>query len=302
MSDSQGPRKSDESPPLPLPSDNGETLVLALTTHGAVLTKRMEDDQVKPVNFKTPIKIIKYSAVTFGECNIVEDKIIKNNIEHLIEQFKTRKINLNLISDDDIISNLKSITQKYKDDHTSLAEGATKSDLEEWSKSELPLDKYKLGFVHTAELGHTINTYDINSEVTDKLYSLADDSHEKTGDAIYSDKILLFTSRITFDLYGQLLEQGAPGILLSDIIQSLSLIGEDVSRIVIIDFTCNESLEPVSDREKRMLRKKDNAEGAKLGGKKKKTRNNKNTNKTKNKKTKKSRRKLYTIEDLKLDK
>jgi hypothetical protein len=289
MSDSEGQRKSDESPPLP-PSDNGETLVLAFTTHGAVLTKRMEDDQVKPVNFKTPLKIIKYSAVTFGECNIVEDKIIKNNIEHLIEQFKTRKINWNLMSDDDIISNLKSITQKYKDDHTSLAEGATKSDLEEWSKSELQLDKYKLGFVHTAELGHTINTYDINSEVTDKLYSLADDSHEKTADAIYSDKILLFTLRSTFDLYGQLLEQGAPGVLLSDIIQSLSLIGQDVSRIVIIDFTCNESLEPVSDREKRMLRKKDNAEGAKLGGKKKKTRNNKKTKKTK--KSKKSRRKL----------
>jgi len=286
MSDSEGPRKSDESPPLP-PSDNGETLVLAFTTHGAVLTQRKEADQVNPINFKTPLKIIKYSAVTFGECNIVEDKIIKNNIEHLIEQFKTRQINWNTMSDDDIISNLKSITQKFKDDHTSLAEGATKRDLDEWSKSEVPLDKYKLGFVHTANLGHTINTYETDSEVTDKMYSLSDGPDEKTGDSIYSDKILLFTSRTTFDLYGQLLEEGAPGVLLSDIIQSLSLIGEGVSRIVIFDFTCNESLEPVSDREKRMLRNKGIT---KLGGKNKKTRNNKKTKNTK--KTKKSRRKL----------
>lgn len=311
-------------------SDKGETIVLAITTHGAVITRRLDSkssdedinriiqdlkaikseltltskqiskekilrletlgiqvestttnldaynliesmiaDKVEPVNFKTPVKVIKYSAVAFGICNIVEDKIIKDNIEHLIDEFYNRKINWDKLSDEEIISNLESITQKYKDDHKSLVKGATEGDMVKFKNSQVPIDKQKLDFVYKADLGHTINIYEEGSELTEKAYSLPEETEVlKAGDAIYSYQIILFGSKKrTFDLYGQFLEinPNPYGVSLSDIIKNLSMIVEKLSRIVILDFTCNESQIPVSDREKVILRRRD---GVKLGGRK----------------------------------
>jgi hypothetical protein len=284
------------------PSPNkGETIVIAITTHGAVLTQRTDADKIIPEIFFTPVKLIKYSAVAFGVCNIVEDKIIKNNIEHLITEFKTRRLIWDTMSDEDIITSLESITQKYKDEHKRLVKGVSGRDIEEWSKSEKEIDKEKLGFFYNAHLGHTINTYEKDDEVTEKAYTLGGISDEaaRTGNALYSDKILLFAPTTTFDLYDQLAGDN-PGVLLSELIQTLDLQEKPISRIVVIDFTCNESLDSLSVEEKGILR---DEERVKLGGKQNKTKKSikstrksiKSTRKSikstsKSRKTKKSRK------------
>ena len=264
-------------------TDDGETIVIAITTHGAVLTQRTDAGEVIPENFETPVKLIKYSAVAFGVCNITEDKIIKNNIEHLIKEFRT--LSEKKMSDEDIIPILESITQKYKDDHKRFVEGVSDSDIEEWSKSEKEIDKEKLGFFYNGHLGHTINRYEKGENVTEKAYTLGGISDEdaRSGNAIYSDKILLFAPPETFDLYYQLAGDN-PGVLLSDLIKTINNLGVHISRIVIIDFTCNESYDPVSDSEKGVLRDESNEGRVRLGGKK-----------NKNKKSKKSRNKYKKI-------
>jgi hypothetical protein len=271
-------------------TDKGETIVIAITTHGAVLTQRTDAGEVIPENFETPVKLIKYSAVPFGVCNITEDKIIKNNIEHLIREFRT--LSGKKMSDEEIIPILESITQKYKDDHKRFVEGVRESDIEEWTKSEKEIDKEKLGFFYNGHLGHTINTYKRGEKVTEKAYTLGGISDEdaRSGNAIYSDKILLFAPPDTFDLYDQLAGDN-PGVVLSDIIKTIDQLGVRISRIVIIDFTCNESHDPVSDLEKAVLRDETNEGRVKLGGKKKTKKSKKSRNKYKRiKKSRKSRR------------
>lgn len=265
-------------------TDDGETIVIAITTHGVVLTQRTGAGEVIPENFKTSVKLIKYSAVAFGVCNITEDKIIKNNIEHLIKEFGT--LSEKKMSDEDIIPILESITQKYKDDHKRVVEGVSESDIEEWTKSEKEIDKEKLGFFYNGHLGHTINRYEKGEEVTEKAYMLGmiSDEDDRSGDAIHSDKILLFAPTGTFDLYDQLAGDN-PGVLLSDLIKAIDNLGVRISRIVIIDFTCNDTLDsfPVTDEEKGVLRDKGMV---RLGGKK---------NTKKSKKSKKSRNKYKKI-------
>lgn len=247
-------------------TDNGETIVIAITTHGAVLTQRTDTYKAIPENFKTHVKLIKYSAVAFGVCNIVEDKIIKNNIEHFITECKTRKPDWNKMTDEDIITSLGTITQKYKVEHERLVKGVSEGDIEEWSKSTKKIDKERLGFFYNAHLGHTINTYDVNDEITEKAYTLGGISDEtaRSGNAIYSDKIILFTSTgETFDLYEQLAGDN-PGVLLSELIESLALQEDPISRIVVLDFTCNESLDSLSVEEKGILGNQSNEERVKL--------------------------------------
>jgi hypothetical protein len=271
-------------------TDEGETIVIAITTHGAVLTQRTDAGEVMPENFETPVKLIKYSAVPFGVCNITEDKIIKNNIEHLIKEF--RKLSEKKMSDEEIIPILESITQKYKDDHKRFVESVSESDIEEWTKSEKEIDKEKLGFFYNGHLGHTINTYNRGENVTEKAYTLGGISDEdaRSGNAIYSDKILLFALPHTFDLYDQLAGDN-PGVLLSDIIKTIYQLGVPISRIVIIDFTCNESHDPVTDEEKAVLRDESNEGRVRLGGKKNTKKSKKSRNKYKKiKKSRKSRR------------
>jgi hypothetical protein len=93
------------------------------------------------------------------------------------------------------------------------------------------------------------------------------DEDARSGNAIYSDKILLFAPPDTFDLYDQLAGDN-PGVLLSDIIKTIDQLGVPISRIVIIDFTCNESHDPVTDEEKGVLRDESNEGRVRLGGKK----------------------------------
>jgi len=257
--------------------DEGETIVIAITTHGAVLTQRTDAGEVVPENFETPVKLIKYSAVPFGVCNITEDRIIKNNIQHLIKEFRT--LSEKKMSDEEIIPILESITQKYKDDHKRFVESVRESDIEEWNKSEKEIDKEKLGFFYNGHLGHTINTYNRGEKVTEKVYTLGGISDEdaRSGNAIYSDKILLFAPPDTFDVYDQLAGDN-PGVLLSDIIKSIDQLRVHISRIVIIDFTCNESHDPVTDEEKAVLRDESNEGRVRLGGKKK-TKKSKKSNK-----------------------
>jgi len=250
-------------------TDEGETIVIAITTHGAVLTQRTDAGEVMPENFETPVKLIKYSVVPFGVCNLTEHKIIKNNIEHLLGEF--RKLSEKKMSDEEIIPILESITQKYKDDNRRLVESVSESDIEEWTKSEREIDKERLGFFYNGHLGHTINRYEKGEEVTEKAYMLGSisDEDDRSGDAIFSDKILLFAPPKTIDLYDQLAGDN-PGVLLSDIIKTIDQLGVRISRIVIIDFTCNDTLDsfPVTDEEKGVLRDESNEGRVKLGGKK----------------------------------
>jgi len=272
--------------------DKGETIVIAITTHGAVLTKRADSGEVIPENFVTPVKIIKYSAVAFGVCNIVNDKTILFNIDHLIKEFDTRQLNWDTMTDEEIVSTLESITYKYKDYHKRSIEHVTQDDIDEWSKSTKEIDKEMLYFCHNAHLGHIINAYDAGDELTDKAYTLGgiSDQAASSGDAIYSDKILLFNSSSTIDLYDELAGDN-PGVILSDLIETLIMQEDPVSRIVIIDFTCNDTLGsfPITDEEKCELRDESNKGRVKLGGKK-------NTKKSKkSKKYKKSRNKYKRI-------
>jgi len=272
--------------------DKGETIVIAITTHGAVLTKRADSGEVIPENFVTPVKIIKYSAVAFGVCNIVNDKTILFNIDHLIKEFDTRQLNWDTMTDEEIVSTLESITYKYKDYHKRSIEHVTQDDIDEWSKSTKEIDKEMLYFCHNAHLGHIINAYDAGDELTDKAYTLGgiSDQAASSGDAIYSDKILLFNSSSTIDLYDKLAGDN-PGVILSDLIETLIMQEDPVSRIVIIDFTCNDTLGsfPITDEEKCELRDESNKGRVKLGGKK-------NTKKSKkSKKYKKSRNKYKRI-------
>jgi len=272
-------------------TDEGETIVIAITTHGAVLTKRADSGEVIPENFVTPVKIIKYSAVAFGVCNIVNDKTILFNIDHLIKEFDTRQLNWDTMTDEEIVSTLESITYKYKDYHKRSIEHVTQDDIDEWSKSTKEIDKEMLYFCHNAHLGHIINAYDAGDELTDKAYTLGGISDEaaSSGDAIYSDKILLFNSSSTIDLYDELAGDN-PGVILSDLIETLIMQEDPVSRIVIIDFTCNDTLGSFpTDEEKCELRDESNKGRVKLGGKK-------NTKKSKkSKKYKKSRNKYKKI-------
>jgi hypothetical protein len=267
--------------------DKGETIVIAITTHGAVLTKRADSGEVIPENFVTPVKIIKYSAVAFGVCNIVNDKTILFNIDHLIKEFDTRQLNWDTMTDEEIVSTLESITYKYKDYHKRSIEHVTQDDIDEWSKSTKEIDKEMLYFCHNAHLGHIINAYDAGDELTDKAYTLGGISDEaaSSGDAIYSDKILLFNSSSTIDLYDELAGDN-PGVILSDLIETLIMQKDPVSRIVIIDFTCNDTLGSITDEEKCELRDESNKGRVKLGGKK---------NTKKSKKSKKSRNKYKKI-------
>jgi hypothetical protein len=277
--------------------DKGETIVIAITTHGAVLTKRADSGEVIPENFVTPVKIIKYSAVAFGVCNIVNDKTILFNIDHLIKEFDTRQLNWDTMTDEEIVSTLESITYKYKDYHKRSIEHVTQDDIDEWSKSTKEIDKEMLYFCHNAHLGHIINAYDAGDELTDKAYTLGGISDEaaSSGDAIYSDKILLFNSSSTIDLYDELAGDN-PGVILSDLIETLIMQEDPVSRIVIIDFTCNDTLGsfPITDEEKCELRDESNKGRVKLGGKKntKKSKQSKKYKKSTNKykKIKKSRK------------
>uniref|UniRef100_A0A6C0E4V6 Uncharacterized protein n=1 Tax=viral metagenome TaxID=1070528 RepID=A0A6C0E4V6_9ZZZZ len=277
--------------------DKGETIVIAITTHGAVLTKRADSGEVIPENFVTPVKIIKYSAVAFGVCNIVNDKTILFNIDHLIKEFDTRQLNWDTMTDEEIVSTLESITYKYKDYHKRSIEHVTQDDIDEWSKSKKEIDKEMLYFCHNAHLGHIINAYDAGDELTDKAYTLGGISDEaaSSGDAIYSDKILLFNSSSTIDLYDELAGDN-PGVILSDLIETLIMQEDPVSRIVIIDFTCNDTLGsfPITDEEKCELRDESNKGRVKLGGKKntKKSKHSKKYKKSTNKykKIKKSRK------------
>ena len=253
-------------------TDKGETIVIAITTHGAVLAQRTDAGEVIPENFETPVKLIKYSVVPFGVCNLTEHKIIKNNIEHLLGEF--RKLSEKKMSDEEIIPILESITQKYKDDNRRLVESVSESDIEEWTKSEKEIDKERLGFFYNGHLGHTINRYEKREKVTEKAYMLGmiTDEDDRSGDAIYSDKILLFAPPETFDLYDELaydeLAGRAPCVMLSDLIKAINNQEVPISRIVIIDFTCNDTLDsfPVTDEEKGVLRDKGRV---RLGGKKK---------------------------------
>jgi len=253
--------------------DKGETIVIAITTHGAVLTKRADSGEVIPENFVTPVKIIKYSAVAFGVCNIVNDKTILFNIDHLIKEFDTRQLNWDTMTDEEIVSTLESITYKYKDYHKRSIEHVTQDDIDEWSKSTKEIDKEMLYFCHNAHLGHIINAYDAGDELTDKAYTLGGISDEaaSSGDAIYSDKILQFKSSSTIDLYDELAGDN-PGVILSDLIETLTMQKDPVSRIVILDFTCNDTLGsfPITDEEKCVLRDESNKGRVKLGGKKNK--------------------------------
>lgn len=280
--------------------DKGKTIVIAITTHGAVLTKRADSGEVIPENFVTPVKIIKYSAVAFGVCNIVNDKTILFNIDHLIKEFDTRQLNWDTMTDEEIVSTLESITYKYKDYHKRSIEHVTQDDIDEWSKSTKEIDKEMLYFCHNAHLGHIINAYDAGDELTDKAYTLGGISDEaaSSGDAIYSDKILQFKSSSTIDLYDELAGDN-PGVILSDLIETLIMQEDPVSRIVIIDFTCNDTLGsfPITDEEKCELRDESNKGRVKLGGKKntkkskKSKKYKKSTNKYKRiKKSRKSRR------------
>jgi hypothetical protein len=157
-----------------------------------------------------------------------------------------------------------------------------------------------LYFCHNAHLGHIINAYDAGDELTDKAYTLGGISDEaaSSGDAIYSDKILLLNSSSTIDLYDELAGDN-PGVILSDLIETLIMQEDPVSRIVIIDFTCNDTLGsfPITDEEKCELRDESNKGRVKLGGKrntkksKKSKKYKKSTNKyNKIKKSRKSRR------------
>ena len=283
--------------------DKGETIVIAITTHGAVLTKRADSGQVIPENFVTPVKLIKYSAVAFGVCNIVDDKTILIIIEHLIKEFDTRKLDWDTMTDQEIVSALESITYKYKDFLKRSIEHVTQDDIDEWSKSTKEIDKEMLYFCHNAHLGHIINAYDAGDELTDKAYTLGGISDEaaSSGYAIYSDKILLFnstttsssTSSSTFDLYDQLAGDN-PGVILSDLIETLTMQEHPVSRIVILDFTCNDTLGsfPITDEERCELRDESNEGRVRLGGKKKNINKNKKSRKStnKSKKIKKSRK------------
>ena len=76
-----------------------------MTTHGSVLIQT-KNEEVEPINFNTPVKLIKYSAVSFDVCNIVSDEIIKYNIEYFIKNF-INTVDWNTISDEAMLSSLE---------------------------------------------------------------------------------------------------------------------------------------------------------------------------------------------------
>jgi hypothetical protein len=226
------------------------------------------------LTFITPVKLIKYSAVPVGICNITSDRILNRNIKDFIT--KNTNTSWDTISDEDIKGQID----------VNLFKEQFKLVVNKTNPSNLP--KEKLDFLHKGDSGNTISIFEANNEVIEKIYK-SDESDESSSIDDYSDKILMLTKNgKTLDLY-KILVNDKGFINLSELVSVLSKSG--FLRIVMLDFTCNTiDTGNASERGSRALNKMVQPG---LGGKQNKTKKSiKSTSKSrKTKKSRKSRRK-----------
>jgi len=171
------------------------------------------------LTFITPVKLIKYSAVPVGICNITSDRILNININDFIT--KNTNTSWDTISDEDIKGQID--LNLFKEQFKRVVN----------KTNPLNLPKEKLDFLHKGDSGNTISIFEANNEVIEKIYK----SDESSSIDDYSDKILMLTKNgKTLDLY-KILVNDKGFINLSELVSVLSKSG--FLRIVILDFTCN---------------------------------------------------------------
>ena len=232
----------------------------------------------RPLTFTTPVKLIKYSVVPAGICNITSDNIITKNISAIIEENKETL--WDTIDDGVIEEKLSGIAENFKLQFSKVVKSVKKDDVEK-------LHPETLNFFHKGDSGNTFRKFEAHKSAVDKYYMA--DKEESTE--LYSDKILLLNNPVggqPLDLYKVLVtDRKMDGIKLSQVVTTLSKFGFE--RIVVIDFTCNTTNLEQSGREARAF---NGVVTKKLGGKRNKTNKSRKSRKsTKTKKSRKSRRK-----------
>jgi len=289
-----------------------ETVILAVTTHGEILTFITADRMHAPVTFELPegMTLKKVSAVAPGVCNIMHTIDADEYIQDIINWVKTLKPKELLTEDigSEVASYLKEedyeneyipISRKIQDNRRKKNRNFAHEDDDEDDDKELVryLDNwnknYKQGsYSNPAKRLRSSTKNPPRTEVLNKIYARRNDSEQFRG--VWDFQIIALNvvgyPDIMREIEGRS-HKGSSSVFLDEIVTFLH--DKGVKNIILIDLSCSsfdDEYNEMDDRTIRLLQRELLSKG--LHGGKKKSRRLRKTVKRKRTKTKgkKSRR------------
>lgn len=270
------------------------TIILAITTHGKIYLN--DDDEPQTFIIPEGIKIIRSLMSTIGECNILNEDDVNeevNIIEENIEELLAPETQLDtVVTVTGKIRNIDLDNLHYKE---SKVKESRKRKIDEMDFDEYETQQIYEGYIHGFDKGHIINIKYSGEQILNKRYNRLGEEATENDWVIKIVNIPGQPDLLTY--LSELKSDETSTITFEDIV--LFLKSKMVETLIVFDFSCSDIMDKdgwidIDEKTTRRIRRSIYGERdpatkrpkLKVGGKRTKTRKTKRRVKTRRIKTK----------------